>query len=119
MKKFKVEVVGGRPPRPPESLINRVRRALSNAARAALYRPKTSILAGLVGFVLVVGTPHVGWDYQCRHAVYGYGGCESARWCAYYGVQGRRVIWPDIGEHCSLMKFLPLNWNDIFERNTQ
>lgn len=119
MNKFKVEVMGGRPPRPPEGPIKRLRRLLNRSARFALLRPKRSIVAALIGFVLLVGTPHVGWDYQCRHAVYGYGGCESARWCAYYGVQGRRVIWPEYGEHCSLVKFLTLNWNDIIERNTQ
>jgi hypothetical protein len=109
MRKFKVEVLGGKPPRPPEGLIKRLHRLISGAARFALMRPKRSVLAGLVGFVLLVGTPHVGWDYQCRHAVWGHSGCQSARWCAYYGIQGRTVIWPDHGEHCSLLKFLPLN----------
>jgi hypothetical protein len=84
-----------------------------------LLRPRNAILTLSSASCLIGGTPHVGWDYQCSHAVYGYGGCESARWCAYYGVQGRRVIWPEYGEHCSLVKFLTLNWNDIIERNTQ
>ena len=119
MSKFKVEVIGGKPPKPPEGLINRLRRALHNAARAALLRPKTALLTGFVSFVLLVGTPHLGWDYQCRHAVYGYGSCQSALWCEYFGVQGRRVIWPEQGEHCHLIGFLPLDFNLLIEGITQ
>ena len=60
MTKLKVEVLGGKPPRPPESLFTRLRRALNTAKLAALHRPVTSVFVGFVGFVLVIGTPHLG-----------------------------------------------------------
>jgi hypothetical protein len=119
MSKLRVEVLGGKPPKPPENLITRLRRALNAAKLAALHRPVTSVFVGFVGFVLVIGTPHLGWDYQCRHAVWGSGSCQEAVWCEYFGVQGRRVIWPERGEHCHLIGFLPLDFNMLIGRTTR
>jgi hypothetical protein len=109
MNKLKVEVLGGKPPKPPEGWKMRLRRALQSVALAAIQRPKTVMLTFIVGFPLLIGTPHVGGDYQCSHAVWGYGACQAPLWCEYYGVQGRRVIWPESGEHCHLFKLMTLD----------
>lgn len=81
--------------------------------RAILMRPLLLLMLGLVGFTLFVGTPHVAWDYQCSHSTRGGGFCRAANWCAYYGVQGRRVVFPPSGETCQLITFLPIDWAAI------
>jgi hypothetical protein len=116
MKKFKVEIVGSRPSQRRESVSKRLRGKLGTGARAVLLRPRITILTGLIAFVLIGGTPHVGWDYQCRHAVWGTGACQEAVWCEYYGAQGRRVEWPERGERCQLLKILPLDWDALIAK---
>lgn len=118
MKKFRVEVAGGGPPTPRNGLFKRLACKLGNALRAVLLRPRLAIWSCITAFVLLLGTPHVGWDYQCRHDVWGLGTCREALWCEYYGVQGRRVEWPPRGERCELIKILPINWNQLIERIT-
>lgn len=118
MTKFRVEVLSARPRGKRESAPKRLRGALGKGVRAVLLRPHLTILTGLTVFVLLVGTPHVGWDYQCRHAVWGTGACQEAVWCEYYGVQGRRVEWPERGERCQLVKILPLDWEALIAKVT-
>ena len=113
MSDFEIEVIGAKPPKPPEGPLRRLLRRLGRIAKAVLMRPKAVVLVGLTGAVLVIGTPHAGWDYQCRHPMRGPGTCESVAWCAYYGVQGRRVEVPDYGEQCKLIAFIPLDWQRI------
>lgn len=115
MSKFEVKIVGGKPPKRPEGAFKRLRRRIGGAITAVLLRPGIVILAGMSGFMVMVGTPHVGWDYQCRHAMRGFGTCESVSWCAYYGIQGRRVVRPEIGTRCQLVTFLPPDWNKLIE----
>ena len=83
--------------------------------RFFLVRPRLLILIGFLGFIGHVGTPHIGWDYQCRHATPGGAPCRSASWCEYYGFQGRRVDHPPQGETCKLVKFLPVDWELLGE----
>lgn len=115
MKKIEVKVLGAKPPERPEGAVRRLRRRLGGAFKGILLRPGMIVLAGAAGFVLFVGTPHVGWDYQCRHSTRGFGSCTSVAWCAYYGIQGRRVERPEDGGRCHLVTFLPINWNKLIE----
>ncbi|MDF0596321.1 hypothetical protein [Psychromarinibacter halotolerans] len=115
MSKFDVKVVGSKPPKRPEGAIKRLRRRIGGGVKAVLIRPRMIFVSGIAGFVLFVGTPHVGWDYQCSHSTRGFGSCNSAAWCAYYGIQGRRVERPGYGERCQLVTFIPLNWNKLIE----
>lgn len=115
MSKFEVKVVGAKPPKRPEGAFKRLRRRIGGAIKSVLLRPGIIVLAGLSGFVVFVGTPHVGWEYQCRHATRGFGSCTSVAWCAYYGVQGRRVVRPEYAERCQIVTFLPLDFNKLIE----
>ena len=115
MSKFDVKVLGAKPPKRPESPIMRLCRKIGGALKSVLLRPRMIVVSAVAGFVLLVGTPHAGWDYQCRHATRGVGSCTSASWCAYYGVQGRRVERPGYGERCKLVTVLPLDWNKLIE----
>ena len=115
MSKFEVKVIGAKPPKRPEGAFKRLRRRIGGAIKAVLLRPGIIVLAGLSGFVVFIGTPHVGWEYQCRHATRGFGNCTSVAWCAYYGVQGRRVVRPEYAERCQIVTFLPLDFNKLIE----
>ena len=91
----------------------RVALAPFRLAKAIIMRPRMVMAAGLVGGVLYVGTPHVGWDYQCNHPTRGGQPCMSVSYCAYYGFQGRRVVFPDYGEPCRLIGFVPVDWEKL------
>jgi hypothetical protein len=86
MSKYEVRVIGGKSPKRGDGPVRRLRRRIGAAIRAALIRPGMIVLAGIAAFVLLVGTPHVAWDYQCRHPMQGYGTCRAVSWCAYYGI---------------------------------
>ncbi|MHA3976481.1 hypothetical protein ACW9UR_02240 [Halovulum sp. GXIMD14794] len=77
MSKFDIKVLGTKPPKRPEGPIKRLCRKLGGALKAVLLRPRMILVSGIAGLVLFVGTPHVGWDYQCRHATRGIGTCSS------------------------------------------
>ncbi|MCB9958709.1 MAG: hypothetical protein H6843_08915 [Rhodospirillaceae bacterium] len=113
MSEFEIEVVGAerrpKPERQPTGLLRKALRLL----RALLMRPRALILSGLAAFVLFVGTPHIGWDYQCRYRSGPGEPCESAEYCAYYGIRGRRVVFPASGQSCKLITFLPLDWDRL------
>lgn len=47
---------------------------------------------------------------ECRHPFRPGEPCRSVAYCAYYGIQGRRVVFPDYGESCKLVVFLPIGW---------
>ncbi|MFW8634319.1 hypothetical protein [Cribrihabitans pelagius] len=111
MKEYEVRVLGTPPQEPHGPHGRRFRRKLRKAVRAVLLRPRRLVLAGMAGFVLIAGTPHIGWDYQCRHPMRGPGSCSAVGWCAYYGIQGRRIAVPSHGSQCSPIKLLPLDWN--------
>jgi len=114
MHEFEIEVVGAKPPRKPEGRLVRTLRLAARLVRALLVRPRAMVLAGLAGFVLFVGTPHVGWDYGCRHPIRLGQTCRSLSYCAYYGIQGRPVVFPEYGETCGLIKFLRIDWRRLF-----
>lgn len=116
MKKYQVSVVGGKPPKRPDSFMERLRLSITRAVKALPLGAAAVMLAGATGFVSFIGTPHVGWDYGCSHATRGIGTCRSASWCSYYGIQGRRVERPGDGERCKLVTLLPLDWNKVIER---
>ena len=111
MVEFDVEVVGAKRRRKRKSGGRAVRafRLCGGIARAVMMRPRMVVLAGVAGFVLSVGTPHVGWDYVCRHPKRLGQPCRSVEYCAYYGIQGRRVDFPEDGESCKLFTVLPLD----------
>lgn len=115
MKKLQVKVKEAKSQRKRESRATRALAATKARLRAALLRPRLVIVAGLVGFVAFIGTPHVGWDYRCAHQMTGIGTCRSAAWCAYYGVQGRRIDRPASGETCDLVKFMPPDLGMLWE----
>lgn len=113
MNKYQVEIIGGKPPNRPEGALKRIYRRIRAAVVAVLLRPWAIALAALAGVVLFVGTPHVGWEYQCSHATRGFGTCRSVSWCAYYGIQGRRQERPEYGHSCKLVTVLPLDWGKV------
>lgn len=97
----------------------RLRRAAGTTWQLSLMillRPRLLVLSGLAVFVLFVGTPHVGWDYECRHPFSPTYPCRSVSYCAYYGIQGRRVEFPDYGETCKLVTLIPPDWGRIIDR---
>ena len=114
--KHKIKIsVGKAPPRKqPDTTLNYLIARMKRIADAVLLRPRAVALLSLAGFILFIGTPHVGWDYQCRNITRGYGGCASASWCAYYGIQGRRIEFPRDGARCKLVTFLPIDWGKVF-----
>ncbi|MEM0898891.1 MAG: hypothetical protein AAGI92_02950 [Pseudomonadota bacterium] len=119
MRRIRVQVLGGMPPRRPDGPIKKAWRLLRQTACALLRRPGLAILASGVAFMGFVGTPHIAWEYQCRHQTLGHASCQEALWCAYYGIEGRRVEWMDRGQPCKLITILPTDWIALIERNTQ
>lgn len=113
MSEFDVEVIVAGPPRKPDGSRKRAFRAARRLARVLLLRPRILVLSGLAAFVLVAGTPHVGWDYQCRHPMRPGQPCGSVDYCAYYGIQGRRIVFPDDRETCRIVTFLRIDWQRI------
>lgn len=74
-----------------------------------------AILAVLFGGIAVLaGTPHIGWNYECRGRAKPDGGCDSYRYCEYYGIQGRRAVFPDEGESCGFVKFVGVDWGALW-----
>ena len=115
MNEFKIKVHGARPPKKPFARIARIFRVARMVVHAVLKRQRALVLAGLTGFVLFAGTPHVGWDYGCGHRMSGPGTCRIMTYCGYYGVQGRRVHIPGRDEHCGIFKVLPIDWRKIIQ----
>ncbi|MCT8970800.1 hypothetical protein [Microbaculum marinisediminis] len=113
MDEFDIEVIGAKQPRKRGGRIKRFAGSVARAVRAMLMRPRILVLAGTAAFALFVGTPHAGWDYQCRHPMRSGKPCQSVRYCAYYGIQGRRVEFPEYGKTCRLITFLPPDWNKL------
>lgn len=109
MNEFDIEVVGARKPRKPDNSLKRFLRQIGRLVRAFFLRPRVVILTGLAAYTLFVGTPHVGWDYKCRHSRRATEPCRSALYCAYYGIQGRRVVYPEYGKPCRFITFVPLD----------
>jgi len=66
----------------------------------------------LVVAAAIFGTPHVGWDYECRHERRGGEPCKVCGWCEYYGLQGKRIL---RGDECGkLIRLLPVDWGSEF-----
>ena len=87
MSEWDIRVVSAQPARRTEGGIRRLLRRAGNARRAVLRRPRTVTAAAVLAFVAFAGTPHVGWDYECRHPMHGPGTCRSVMWC-----RGRQSI---------------------------
>ncbi|WP_419907616.1 hypothetical protein [Hoeflea sp.] len=113
MSEFDIKVVGARSPQKRKGKLKRFAECTGKLIKALLMRPRLMVMAGLAGFVLLIGTPHAGWDYQCSHKMRGPGSCQAVSWCAYYGIQGRRIDVPPYGQSCSLIKVLPLDFERL------
>ena len=113
MDEFDIEVVGAGSPRKPDGSLTRTLKTLGRWLRALLMRPRVLALTGAAAFVMVAGTPHVGWDYECRYPMRPGEPCKSVDYCAYYGIQGRRIEFPEDGESCKLVTFLRIDWWQI------
>lgn len=113
MSDFEIRVVGAEPPRKPEKPITRHLLRVGRVCKAVLKRPRAVVFTGLAVFVLFVGTPHVGWDYECRVPMRPGKPCPSLSYCAYYGIQGRRVMFPEDDDYCRLVTVLPIAWDRI------
>ncbi len=113
MDTFEVEVVGAKASRRTDGKLKRVFRKAGHVVRAVLMRPRLVVLIGVGAFGLSVGTPHAGWDYQCRHPMRPGVPCRSVVYCAYYGIQGRRIEVPKEGERCEVVTFLPPQWGKL------
>lgn len=113
MDDFEVEVVGARRPHKADGLLARMFGTGSRLVGVLLMHPQALAFIGVTAFVLSVGTPHVGWDYSCRYRTRPGEPCRSVSYCAYYGIQGRRVVFPEYGESCKLITLLPLDWQRI------
>ncbi|TPE48559.1 hypothetical protein [Amaricoccus solimangrovi] len=109
MDEFEIRVVGSEPPRKKGGRLSRI------ALRAGRLfgRPRALVLSILVGYAVFAGTPHIGWTYECRHPKRMGDPCRYFFSCDYFGVQGRRVIFPKDGETCSLVKIIPIDWAKI------
>ena len=114
MSEFDITVRGVKPPKKPEGRIRCAAKRGGQIIRAVLMRPRALIAAGLAGAVLFIGTPHVGGAYECNHPMRGPGTCRSVAWCAYYGIQGRRIEFPEYGQSCKLITLLPVRWDRVF-----
>lgn len=114
MSEFEVRVIGSKPPRRSKKPNQRPLGRLRRIAKAAFLRPRLVIAGGVAAVTVFVGTPHIGLEYECRHPMHGPGTCRSVSWCAYYGVLGRRVEFPEAGESCTLISVLPLDWDQLF-----
>lgn len=110
MDEFEIEVIGAGPPRKPDGPLKRFIAKASRVVRALLMRSRLLAATGAAAFLLIVGTPHAGWDYECRAPMRPGQPCRNVSYCAYYGIQGRRVVFPEYGESCQFVTFLPLDW---------
>lgn len=81
-------------------------RLLLTPLRLLRHGPALALLA-LAGIVAVYGTPHVAWDYRCYHGKLFSLRCQAFDYCAYYGLHGRRVVFPERGEACRLVRLMP------------
>jgi|SRR5690606_8955047 len=113
MSRIEIRVVNPRSPRPPKGPTRRFVGGVRARIRALLLRPRLLVIGGIAGFVLIAGTPHAGWDYQCNHQMRGPGSCHSVARCAYHGIQGRRLEVPAAGQSCRLVTVLPLDWGKL------
>lgn len=113
MDEFDIEVVGAGPQRRSEGPVVRLLKRAGCLLRAALMRPRVLVFGGAVAFALAIGTPHVGWDYECNFPARPGQPCGSVNYCGYYGVQGRRIVVPGYGESCKLVTFLRIDWQRI------
>ncbi|MEE1655683.1 hypothetical protein VB618_05700 [Microvirga sp. CF3062] len=118
MDEFEIEVVGAASPHKHNGALTRTLKTVGRCARTLLMRPRVLALTGAAAFVMVVGTPHVGWDYECRYSMRPGQPCRSVSYCAYYGMQGRRVVFPEDGESCKLVTFLRIDWRGGSRRST-
>lgn len=110
MDEFEIEVIGAGPPRKPDGPFRRFIGKTWRLVRALLMRTRLLVSIGAAVFLLFAGTPHAGWDYECRAPMRPGQPCRNVSYCAYYGIQGRRVVFPEYGESCQLVTFLPLDW---------
>lgn len=113
MDEFEIEVIGSKASRRTDGKPKRAVRKVGQVVRAILMRPRVLVLTGVGAFGLFVGTPHAGWDYECRHPMRSGVPCRSVVYCAYYGIQGRRIEVPDEGASCKLITFLPPQWGKL------
>ncbi|MDF2365630.1 hypothetical protein [Sneathiella sp.] len=114
MKNYDVEVVGAKGNKQKKNAVRQSAGRLRNGLRFLLKRPFLLGMVFLAGCALFYGTPHIGWDYQCHHPMRPGQSCRSVFYCAYYGIQGRREVFPASGDNCRAVTFLTPDWSEIF-----
>jgi len=114
MAEFDVEIIRtAEPPRKKGEKAPRRPGRIRRFVYGVLKRPRLVALSALLAFVVFIGTPHAGWDYACNYQPRQGQPCRSVDYCAYYGIQGRRVIFPRDGEHCQVLTLLPPDWSRV------
>ena len=111
MSEFEVEVEGAKPPPAGPGRGRRILARVVAIIRAWLHSPPLLVLSALIGFVLIVGTPHVQTYAECRMKNRD-GSCRYYGFCDYYGIQGKRVF--SLEECADGVKFLPIEWGRLF-----
>lgn len=110
MNDYEIRVAGGQPAHKPDGPIKRNARIAGSIIRGFLSRPRLVIVSAISAILLFAGTPHIGWDYQCRHPVRYGQPCHAVSYCAYYGIQGRQLEFPETGESCKPVTFRKIDW---------
>jgi hypothetical protein len=100
---FDVEVVETKKTRPPRPADNPIRNLVLRLQMLPFY---VWIAAGLVGIVLIFGTPHLMITYTCYKSG---GKCYQFTECNYVGVQGWRQGLPVEGR-CSYIRMMKIKW---------
>lgn len=90
--------------------------ALEDKTRKAFMRPWVAGLTSVTAFIVIIGTPHIGWEYRCHHGFTASNPCRSYASCSYFGIQGRRDVIPPGGEPCSLFTMMRPDWARLVGR---
>ena len=73
------------------------------------------IVAVLALLAAVFGTPHLRWEWTCRHRLRSYGDpCSMYESCLYLGIQGWRRLYPEYREPCPFVHLLPIDWRALW-----
>ncbi len=63
--------------------------------------------------MLFVGTPHAGWDYECRLPMRSGRAVPGSFLLRILRHSGTAGVFPEDGETCGLVTVLPIDWDRI------